>query len=329
MPPYRPGLALLAGVLLLAACDFEQVIDLDVPPYQPRLVVASFPQPDSVFTVRVGRSVSALEPIGPWGSGPGEVRDARVVLLAEDGAFLDSLRYVPPGGSTPWEPSGEGSYRSVRGLRPEAGRTYHLEVRAPGYPTAAATTTIPHPVPVEVVSGGSVSVPPYGGWVPRVHVTVADPPGARVYVIEVNERVVGRDRHPLQFSSADPLLRANLETLDDAVDLNIDGRQPDRRTYYGTAYVRNSAFAGGSRTFLLDLHGEALSAPQPSPPNRSVVVTLHTLSADYVRYQQTLALQRRDEGNPFAEPVRLHSNVRGGLGVFAGYASHTVTVPVR
>jgi hypothetical protein len=327
MRPFRPGLALLAGALLLSACDFEQVIDLEIPPYQPRLVLAGFPHPDSVFTVRVGRSVSALEPTGPWGSGPGQVTDARIVLLAEDGAFLDSLRYVPRGPSSPGEPPGEGAYQSVRGLRPEAGRTYHLEARAAGFPTATATATIPEPVAVEAAFGGHTPVPPYGGWAARLRVTVADPAGPQVYALQVTDLPPPRPSIP--FLSADPLLRDSFETLDEAVRLGSDGRQPGSRTYPGTAYFRNTAFAGGRWTFLLDLLGDGFYLPQPVPTTRRVEVTLYTLSTDYARYQQTLALQRRDEGNPFAEPVRLHTNVRGGLGVFAGYASHSVTVAFR
>ena len=85
-------LAALAAALplLFAACDFEQVIELDVPPYEPRLVLGGFPTPDSVFAVRVGRSASALAPsdFDPLAL---VVDDARLALFDADGTFLDSL----------------------------------------------------------------------------------------------------------------------------------------------------------------------------------------------------------------------------------------------
>ena len=83
------ALAVVVGVLspLLAGCETSVVID--PPPLEEALVVYSFPQPDSVWAVRVGRTL----PLGTFDNGDptlGEVRDA-TVRLYEDGALLDDL----------------------------------------------------------------------------------------------------------------------------------------------------------------------------------------------------------------------------------------------
>jgi hypothetical protein len=52
------------------------------------------------------------------------------------------------------------------------------------------------------------------------------------------------------------------------------------------------------------------------------------LSTDehYYRYHRDLEYYSPD--NPFAEPAHIHSNIRGGLGVFAGFSRHELRLPV-
>jgi hypothetical protein len=47
-------------------------------------------------------------------------------------------------------------------------------------------------------------------------------------------------------------------------------------------------------------------------------VALASLSEENYEYQRTAQLQDEVSRNPFAEAVLVHSNVRGGLGIFAG-----------
>lgn len=50
-------------------------------------------------------------------------------------------------------------------------------------------------------------------------------------------------------------------------------------------------------------------------------ITIHVQSTDYNYYQYHKTLDYLDYENPFSEPIMLHSNVEGGLGVFASYLS--------
>lgn len=315
---------LLAGAASLAGCDFEQVIDLPMPAYEPRLVVGAFPTPDSVFTARVGRTVSALDS-GPRYQGRLLVRNARVALLAEDGTWLDSLRYVPGA----WEGQG-GMYRSARGLAPTPGAAYRLVVEAPGYPAVRAATVLPEPVPFTATLLGE-HAGEYGERRYRIAVSFVDPPGARTYHLRIAQAVALDDgatrQSPLSFESTDPILRRGFAELDEGVDFDFEpgGR---RYPFYNGALFRNATFAGEPRTITLEARTYGggfynLAAGSPTP---QLTVTLSTLSADYTRYQQTLALQDRSGDNPFVEPVPLHSNVEGGHGVFAGYAEHAAVV---
>jgi hypothetical protein len=59
--------------------------------------------------------------------------------------------------------------------------------------------------------------------------------------------------------------------------------------------------------------------------SRFLFILLNTDEA-YFRYMTTRETASYSEGNPFAEPSPVYSNVEGGLGVFAGYQQYRVEV---
>lgn len=317
----RSALALVCALACtLAACDFEQVIELDLPPYDPKITLGAYPTPDSVFTARVGRTTSASEPRA-YDVADLLVADAAVVLFDGEGGFLDSLSYYEPFGT-----AGLATYRSGRGLRPQPGQTYRLRIDAPGLPSAEATTRLPDPVPVSARFVRYLELESYNVPAARLAVTLTDPPGEQVYSLSVSSQnqTPGGGSSPLinPFESDDPALRRSFEEIDLAVDFDID---LNRNEIYDRALFRDVLFEGQTREFTLDV---VLFAFNEQGEVDDLVVTLATISDDYVRYQQTLALQLANEDNPFVEPVRIHTNVEGGLGVFAGYSTASARVPL-
>ena len=303
----------------VAGCDFEQIVELDVPPYEPHLVVGGFPTPDSVLAVRIGQSVSVLDPVDDaFGLPSPLLSDARVAVYDEAGVLLDSLRYE---GTDDYF----GAHRSASGFVPSPGQTYTLRVSAPGLPDAEATTRIPVPVPFEVRYEGEIETPYEYERRVRLVVTLDDPVGEQAYALSVSS-VLEVDGEPPRwlshpFRSTDPVLKGGIEEIDTAV--GIDFQSGD---YFSVAYFRDRLFAGASREMELELSIFTYYAQEEDIDE--LTVELAVMDEDYVRYQQTLETQRINNENPFAEPVRLHTNVRGGTGVFAGYATYQVTVPI-
>ena len=324
----RPSPSALFAVLAVllsagaAGCDFEKVIEIDVPEYTERLVIGGALSTDSVMAVSVSRSRSAFETIQP-GALPFRLSNARVAVYDEEGVLLDSLRYT--GLNTGYH---ESRYRSERGLVPEAGRAYTLRVTAPGLPPAEATTRIPEPVPFTVrVDGIEGGLPSPSPPVARLAFAFADPPGAQTYALYLgydDERLDTTVVYlPIPFESIDPVLRRRLSTLDDAVDLGLPA---GTRRYYNEAFFRDRLIENQSYEIALKVPLRSYEDGTEEDP-LDIAVTLAVLDADFVRYQQTLLIQEASADNPFAEPVRLHTNVEGGLGVFAGYATYRVRVP--
>ncbi|GAB3915999.1 DUF4249 domain-containing protein [Larkinella terrae] len=60
-----------------------------------------------------------------------------------------------------------------------------------------------------------------------------------------------------------------------------------------------------------------------------VRATLLNVDEAYYKYHQALELQKKSDGNPFAEPVLLPNTITGGLGCFAGFNQSTVTATFK
>ena len=91
-----------------------------------------------------------------------------------------------------------------------------------------------------------------------------------------------------------------------------NGPMTSGKGYMGTSIPSNKHFfpAFFSRPFVL-------------------TASLLHLNDDYYRYHQALAQQLEIENNPFAEPVPIPSNIKGGLGCFGAYNRSTVTVTLK
>jgi hypothetical protein len=59
---------------------------------------------------------------------------------------------------------------------------------------------------------------------------------------------------------------------------------------------------------------------------QEITLSLLHVDAHYYHYHRSLELHDRATNNPFAEPVLIYTNVRGGLGIFAGYNSFSIRI---
>ena len=59
------------------------------------------------------------------------------------------------------------------------------------------------------------------------------------------------------------------------------------------------------------------------------VVTFFNLSEEYYRYLRSVRLADNANGNPFAQPASIKSNISGGIGIFTNlvYQRDTIYLP--
>ncbi|MBC7571767.1 MAG: DUF4249 family protein, partial [Spirosoma sp.] len=68
---------------------------------------------------------------------------------------------------------------------------------------------------------------------------------------------------------------------------------------------------------------------QPSRPKGKLTAYLLNVDENYYRYHDEVARQSKVRNNPFAEPVLIQTNVRGGLGCFGAYNKSTLVIQLK
>jgi hypothetical protein len=286
--------------VLLPAC--EQLVSLDVPATPDRLVVNGFFNPDSTWSVSLYRSAPPEDTVDPASQ---YVSDAWVVVRAEGGGVVDTLHHV-----------GGGTYRA--GTRPEEGRTYTLEVDAPGFGPVLARSQAPEATALTACEAAELEVDDL--FSQQLAFTIDDGAGSQIRRLTLTAArsgcVTSACLKQARFRSQDTVLRESFG----GIDMPYFRRSPENE-YRGFAVFADEAFEG--REHALDLRIDERAG---SLATSQFMLTITTVSDDYYRYHRTLIEQQAAAGNPLSEPVRVYSNVEGGLGVFAGFTNRTVPI---
>ena len=138
-------LSLLFSFLLFSCEDMETVVNLDIPPHTPVLVLNSIIDTDSEVRVLVSHSVGAFEQIIP-----SCITDAEV-LLFENNQFVDTLMVdlINTDSVYYFNTLGENQILMnyyTSDIIPNSGSTYSVEVNHPNYESITASTYVPEDV---------------------------------------------------------------------------------------------------------------------------------------------------------------------------------------
>lgn len=227
-------------------------------------------------------------------------------------------------------------------IKPKAGKSYRIVINSNGK-TLEAETTIPNRV--EVISIDTTSVKnEFGQKTPIYKVKIKDPTGGDYYRIVVMNETLSKMTfidsekkkttayylQKMQYSilSDDPVFKSVYTNFgDDLIDF----------APYNDYYIfPDDYFQGKEYTirFRISNFGYHYYNPydygNPSNPNSGNGIiyernTIHIqrLSKDLYNYLKYLKLYDHYRDNPFAEPVPVYSNVKKGVGIFAGFNDET------
>ncbi len=295
-PIYKYILPLLATVIL-ASCD--KTIKVKVPEIKEGLTLFSNTETGTQMAVVVGKSMSILKYNRKQEL---FVKDATVKLYA-DGVLTETLKYN----------DGLQFYLS-EGIV-EEGKHYKLVVEAPGYATIEAEADAPQRVPLILESVVDTTMPSrFGGFTMATAVKIKfDDPAATV------------DYYQLNFYSADQLIfspqpEPSHECLN-IQDPSIDGQLDviNGESCVNGDIVFNDVLFNGRSKYITSSVSPYVLFPQPNGGGDSVypVFKLNRISEARYRYLQSYKKAQESDGNPFAEPVNVYSNVKNGHGIFS------------
>ena len=304
---------ILIGISL-TACLTE--VDLSDLCESPRLVVNGVAVAGEPLRVSVTRTWFYTD------DHPNVVIPDATVRLYVNGRYEETLPFVP--GDTLFNAAG--NYQAA--FVPQVADRLRLEVSAPGYKTVHAETEVPQASMLldakavqEVIAADST--------MKRISYAICFQDAAEeenYYLFRLEEGYLSEDStyrwHVLHLDYAEePLFGQNSSALDQILF-------PQYLPGYDGRVFSDEAINGQSYTIRL----QNTYYYSGTPRTKRLRVRLYAISADYYKYLKTLQDQ---SDNSFAnhlidaglaEPIRVYSNIDGGLGIFGGCVPNWVEV---
>lgn len=281
-------LPVLACILLVWLTGCESDVE-NMKPFgsASKLAVTSYISPqDTVVTVYLRMSQPAIGK--RLSDEERKVKDAVVTL--SDGNSTVTLQY---------NPERDRYVKSIKDWPIAAGKSYFLSITTPGGLAASASCTVP------TTNGVSVSAidasynlfnNPYDGEEIRrynVRLIWADAPQVKNYY-----RVAGVAAYRFQ------------NELGERYESMYTNRS--YTSLYDDLQAKNGTITSDEFIF----HGTKINGRHV---DYTVYMLLMVCDKNYYQYQHSIEKQQDSDGNPFAEPVVIYSNIKGGVGIFAAY----------
>ena len=342
---------IILPILVIALTLFSCIgtYDFDTDMYKRKVVIESFINPDSVIKVTVA-----------WNTPANEVSDIYII----NGVLVHTtdIEYID-GALVQIEEDGvlTVSGTTVNGVLssdvyPAAGKSYRLSVKVEGEPEVTAATSIPLPADIScsireklrdsytyVFDGIEYVMQPYSmlEYIAADVTDIALPaetPAVWItgYVKYENGNVVGAGGFSDLYSNSPYLDQVN------AVGDNSDVLLRESNVAYerGVIRIQRSAlsfalpFTFSMRVFqsisvdVLDEQGERIDLERFYA--EQFLLHLISPSDEYDRYRRSAIKQDLIYGSLFSsDPVSVYSNIRNGTGIFAGYSSAAVALPIN
>ena len=312
---------IIALSIALAAC--EKTLDFPFEYKQPKLVLNCTLSPTEPIKFTMSRSMHALD-----SKDIVFISDADVVIFEDD----KPLQVVPF--SSP-----SGFYWTT--YIPKAGHTYKFQISKEGFETIEAEAKIAEPTTINGLSGkikGEDGI--YNGYFDVnlnfndnpdeenyyfIYTTTEFPPEMEEYNsdykldLECNDLSVNRSYDRELLYLADEIISNGNYTLKfQANDYYTD--------VYGSYYEIEYYNYNGNEGENITENPEIEDLPFYREFEYRLIVHVASINKDYYQYLKSFDLYNENEGNPFAEPTLVKTNVKNGLGILGSISEVTDTL---
>ena len=293
-------------LIFLIAVSCTKTIDFDDEGYANQVVVKSILSTDNYFISSIAKSGSIL--VNRQSNPPVEGS----MDLYEDGNLIRQF------------PNQLGGF-SASDIKPKAGKTYRMVISSDGK-MLEAETTIPNKT--IVISVDTTSVKSYNNLRNiLIKMKIKDPEGDDYYRIVFMWETISylqdskggrkyyRSYTQSGIASDDPVFKSVYNNFGEEI---IDGPGNDYNIFPDT-YFNGKEYSVRFRTtpgYYGNTYSFGSYGTQIYVRNE---IHIQKLSKDFYNYLKYLKLYRFYHDNPFAEPVPIYSNVKNGIGIFAGY----------
>jgi len=302
-------------LMLVAAAACESEIKFKGSEVEPKIVIYSLLNPDSLVTVTIAESHAVFESRYE----PRQITDASVRLY-RDGELIETLTYVSVTALPDYYPADRFSRYVSLSHKPVHGSTYRIEVEVDGLESAWGETGLPEPVPVISVDTGSINFDEYTGEV-KIKVKFRDPADTdnyyRLTARALTGTYLGNPDEP--YDPFFPVIVYDSDIGYGALSEPLIAPQQEDDMF--GMYLRNDFFLfmdelieGKEYSLTLGYSYSGLPAIDYYEFIHAYF-SLHAITRDIYLYLQSYSAQRQTIDNFLAEPVPVYTNVTGGLGV--------------
>lgn len=295
-------IALSALSFLALSC--EKAIDYELTQEPPKLAIDAHIEPGTPIKAFISVSEFVLS-----NDQPSPPEDATVILY-EDGNPVDYLTYEKP--MFPGDPQWFVDYEPYRGTYiPKTGHTYRLEAADENITTAYGQGYTREPVTLEEVD---FDMKRY-----TLDLSFTDPETeGDYYRIRVYLKQYNSSKNPIWTSTYDPFVEypgggeGGFSVGEDAAKSGL------------VAFLSDESFNGKTRSVRFTNVAEYYYLEENT--DHSLMVELNRVSEDLYLHEMSKAANMNSDGNPFAEPVPIYSNVVNGYGIVAAIATDSAVV---
>lgn len=322
-------------ILAIALTACEKTLDFPFEYKQPKLVLNCLLSTNQEIEFHVSRSMHILD-----SKDIVTISDADVIIFEDN----TPLQVTPI--------AVNGHYRTT--YIPKIGHTYKFQISKEGFETIEAEVKMEKPTTINSLTGKIKSEDDitYGGFF-DVNLNFNDNPDEENYYIvyvtcDMPEEV--KDYFDLDSWGDDYKLNINCN------DLSVNN------SYSGEMlYLADEIISGGNYTMKFtaldyrDIYGQFYEyeyyadneeeekedpeeGEEPEPDiedlpfyrefEYKLIVHVATISKDYYQYVKSFDLYNENEGNPFAEPTIVKTNIKNGLGILGASSEVTDTVSI-
>jgi len=299
---------LFAGLLCFFFFSCEKDIELDFPK-QGKLVLLSNFNPDSLFRVHLTTS----RPIGESSNPRTEFPSNASIRLLEDGADLGDFIFEESD-----DPDYLASYYYLN-KKPEAGKTYAIQVDVPNYPSIkseASTPAITFPFErlnaTSVSSRASVNFPEFLDYTVKTKLQPSAPINSSAYF------------HLKAWQNKTYFFIDNQDTIEYSFPFEVEFSLPNsiqhlRILHEQGILIDQEAFRDNPDGIEISFFFDFDSAFELKTP---IYLELRNVSEDYYLFHKSVGEQEYSslrESVLATQSILIHNNIEGGLGNFSGY----------
>jgi len=295
------AIVILVG-LLISACDLEStfVKDIQVLGESEIVVISHISPEDEVVEVVVMTAKTIGEPTPT----DAYINDAEVVISDGENDYIMTLveNVINEDRNFYYTNVPYFTYQISNDiLNVTEGKTYHLTVKARGQTLQASCTV------------------PTGIIIPKM--TLSDTTGSPFFNLSWTKKdsETGFYGVKLQtYNEVDSFPHTDYFTGD-----TVSWENYTRQVHLETG----NYFSSTSEQSEVRFREEIWFYPKPNENTELIVYLIHA-DENYYRYHKTVQDANYQEGNPFAEPIIIHSNIENGAGCFGAYITSKTRFPI-